>query len=358
MGKKILYAASNMQHVNNFHNEYILALRNEGNEVLVMARGEGADFDVPFEKKFFSPKNKTARKCIKDILAKESFDTVILNTSLAAFHIRLALAKRNRPRVVNFVHGYLFSKDVHFIKRCALLLAEKLCASKTDSIITMNRFDYEAAIKYKLCKGQVYNSLGMGASPRSIEESSLSVRDELAIGDRFLLLFVGELSKRKNQEFLIRSMPDIIAHIPDATLLLVGEGDERQSLELLVKELSIEANVIFAGARRDVARIMRECDLYVSAATIEGMPFNVLEAMAERRTVLISDIKGHQDIIEEGIDGYLYKLNKREAFVKSVIEIYSDNKIESSAIYRKYLKYSKDEVFSKTLEVIRKAADL
>ena len=50
---KILYAASNMTHINNFHLGYIEALRGSGHTVSVMARGEGADYDIPFEKKFF-----------------------------------------------------------------------------------------------------------------------------------------------------------------------------------------------------------------------------------------------------------------------------------------------------------------
>ena len=60
--KKILYAASNMTHINNFHLDYIKALREEGYDVTVMARGEGADIDMPFEKKLFSPKNTACRR--------------------------------------------------------------------------------------------------------------------------------------------------------------------------------------------------------------------------------------------------------------------------------------------------------
>ena len=62
---KILYAASNMSHINNFHLPYIDVLKKDGNEVLVMARGEGADFDIPFEKKIFSRANSRCRKMIR-----------------------------------------------------------------------------------------------------------------------------------------------------------------------------------------------------------------------------------------------------------------------------------------------------
>ena len=94
---KILYTASTMSHINNFHIDYIEALRKEGHTVLVMARGEGADFDIPFEKKIFSRKNTECRRNIRKILIREKFDAIILNTTLAAFHIRLACPKKNRP---------------------------------------------------------------------------------------------------------------------------------------------------------------------------------------------------------------------------------------------------------------------
>ena len=115
--KKIIYAASVMEHINNFHLDYISALREEGNEVLVMARGNGADFDIPFEKKLLSPKNRECRKLIRGIIKRERPDVVILNTSLAAFHIRLACPMRNRPRIINIVHGYLFSEHTSSLKR-------------------------------------------------------------------------------------------------------------------------------------------------------------------------------------------------------------------------------------------------
>ena len=53
---------------------------------------------------------------IRGIFANERFDAVVLNTTLAAFHIRLAMPRKNRPRVLNLVHGYLFSEHTGFIK--------------------------------------------------------------------------------------------------------------------------------------------------------------------------------------------------------------------------------------------------
>ena len=359
MGKKILYVASNMQHVNNFHLDYISALRSEGHDVSVMANGDGADFNIPFTKKFFSSENRRARKMIREIILREGFDAILLNTTLAAFHVRLALPRKNRPRVVNFVHGYLFSSDVGLIKRLVLIACECITAPRTDSVIVMNRYDENAARRFRLCRTDVHFSLGMGASPRKLMSGRVSVRDEYGLHGKFMLLFVGELSARKNQELLIRSMPRILARIPNACLVLVGTGDKSDEFSSIAASLGISDKIILAGSRRDAGDVMRECDLYVSAATIEGMPFNVIEAMAERCTVLASRIKGHVDIIEDGKDGFLFSLGNTDELVDRITEIKEGTaSLDPELVYNKYLKYSKHNVFDDTLGIIKKSLNL
>ena len=165
-----------MSHINNFHMPYIEALRAEGHEVFIMARGEEADFDIPFEKKTVSRKNLALRKQIRTIVKLNKFDVIVLNTALAAFYIRLALPKKKRPRVVNIVHGYLFGSNTGFIKRNVFLFCEKITKSKTDSIIVMNREDFRIAKNFDLSLGRVRSSLGMGASVKPMEMSEKAVR--------------------------------------------------------------------------------------------------------------------------------------------------------------------------------------
>ena len=120
--KKILYAAGTIGHINNFHLPYIKKLRSEGHEVTVMARGKGADIDMPFEKKMLSPKNLLCAFKIRGILKRGKFDTVILNTTLAAFDVRFLMPRHKRPKVINFVHGYMFSPKPKELTAASLVL--------------------------------------------------------------------------------------------------------------------------------------------------------------------------------------------------------------------------------------------
>jgi len=133
---KILYAAGTMEHIRSFHLPYIDALRRDGNEVLTMARGKDADFDISFVKKMFSLKNLACQRKIKKILKAEKFDAIILNTTLAAFNIRAALPRRNRPKVINFVHGYMFPAEIKSLKDKIFLFSEKLFISEIQASFT------------------------------------------------------------------------------------------------------------------------------------------------------------------------------------------------------------------------------
>lgn len=355
---KILYAASVMTHINNFHMQYIAKLREDGYDVRVMARGDGADYNVPFDKKLISSSNKACRAEIKRIIEREGFDIIILNTSLAAFHIRLCLPKENRPRVVNIVHGYLFSKHTGFLKRRLLLRAEKMVAKRTDAIIVMNEDDRVIAEKNKLCLGKVYVSRGMGASVKPEITPCDSIRQELMCKDKYVLAFVGELSARKNQAFLINAMNAIKDKIPNAVLWLVGDGKEKDKLMTLAERVDLTSSVFFLGQRRDACDIMRACDLYVSASSIEGMPFNIIEAMGCGKCVLASDIKGHTDLIEDGKTGFLFDFGNMRRFVDKVAAIHDGTlSVDTEAVLERYGDFANDNVFRETYNIIRESFD-
>ena len=354
---KILYAASTISHINNFHKSYIEALRRDGNEVLVMAKGEGADFDIPFVKKMLSPKNSSCRKQIKKIVKDGGFDAIILNTSLAAFHIRMAIPKKERPRVINIVHGYLFEEKSSSLKKHILLLCEKILADKTDSILVMNKEDLSIAATSKLSLNPPVEILGMGAKTAPPKATSDEIRALMQSKDCFVMAFVGELSDRKNQRMLIEALPEIKTQIPRATLWLIGEGDKKADLIELAEKLKLSDSVVFAGRRDNPCDFIRASDVYVSASKIEGMPFNIIEALGTGKTVICSDIKGHRDLINDGEEGYLYPVDDTQAFASKVLDVYNGAAPSEEKIAAMYSKYEFSNVFDSTYLAIREALE-
>ena len=303
---KILISASNMVHINNFHRPYIEKFKENGHNTLILSCGEGADFNIPFKKSVLSIKNLFLVPKIRKILKKEKLDAVYLHTTLAAFFVRLAMkGLKNRPYVVNTVHGYLFSKDTSKSKRSIYLLCEKLLKKQTDDIVVMNREDYDIAINNKLCLKNVYFCNGMGVKfpdLPSVEKST---------AEKTRLVFVGEISKRKNQELLVKAL----AYLPNHTLTLVGDGTERKNIEKLAEKLNVSERLHITGFTKNVYEYLLNSDIYVCASQIEGLPFNIMEAMHANMPIVASDIKGNRDLLPNEC---LYPFGDIEQFVDKI----------------------------------------
>ncbi|MBR5342343.1 MAG: glycosyltransferase [Oscillospiraceae bacterium] len=315
MKPKLLYAASSYIHLMNFHLPYLRAFRERGWEVHALCadpKGEIPFADrtitAPLRKKMSAPENFIAASRIRSLVKDEGYALVIVHTSLAAFFVRLALkGLRQRPRLINMVHGYLFDDDTPAPKRQILLAAEKMTAPQTDLLITMNRWDHELAQKQRLAAREVFVP-GVGvdfsrfatASP----EAGARLREALGIpAEDYVLLCAAELSGRKSQPVLIRAL----SALPEKVrLVLAGSGAEQENCMALAKELGLEERVLFPGHVGNIGDWYAMADAVATASRIEGLPFNVMEAMVLRKPVVASRVKGHEDLIEDGRTGLLY----------------------------------------------------
>ncbi len=352
--RKVLYVASTASHLRRFHQPYIEGLKADF-DVFTMANGEGVDFNVPFQKSFFSLKNLGAVWSIRRILRRGRFDAVILNTSLAAFLVRVAMiGLRQRPSVLNIVHGYLFDLPLKGGKDRLMLLCEQMTARYTDEIAVMNEADLKIAEKYRLAKGEIHFIRGMGYTLNQKGfEPDLALRETIAPTDEPLLTFVGELSARKNQSFLIRCVDRLRSKGISVRLMLVGEGSARGELETLIQMLGLSDQVILLGNHEPVLPYLSITDLYVSASRIEGLPFNVMEAMACGLPMILSDCKGQSDLLASDSDR-LYPVGDEIAFCELVEQaLKSDSLGVGTIVYGTLEAYTLESVFRENLNMMK-----
>ena len=352
---KILYAASTASHLERFHQPYLQALRKEAS-VFTMATGDGVDFPILFDKRFFSISNLRSILQIRKILKHERFDALLLHTTLAAFLIRMALiGLRHRPYVLNVVHGYLFGITQRGMKDRVLLFCEKLLKRQTDSIAVMNAEDWNLAKVHRLCRGKVYFLRGMGAP---IEEAAPcpeeALRERLSLRSTdFVCTFVGELSGRKNQIFLIRATKLLRDRSIPCKLVLVGEGSEREALETEIRKLGLEQNVILAGSQSPVLPYLSMTHLYVSASQSEGLPFNIMEAMACGLPILASKTKGQTDLLKD-VEDALYPPDDMTAFCDAAERIYRSGQLGvGNMSYPTLKQYLLPSVFEENLKILK-----
>lgn len=328
-----------MVHINNFHREYIDSFKNEGNEVLVLASGEGADINIPFKKRAFSLKNALLSLKIRKIIKQERPDVIYLHTTLCAFWVRMALkGMKKRPLVVNTVHGYLFGSGYGKLHNKIYLLCEKILKKQTDSIVVMNGEDEKIAKENSLCLGTVYKINGMGINflKKEIPKATPAFPPRK-------LIYVGEISKRKNQIMLVRALE----YLPECHLTLVGDGGEREKIEKYARTHNLSDRLTVTGFTKDVGEYMKEADLYVSASTTEGLPFNILEALKSELPIVASHVKGQSDLLPSEC---LYEMNDIDTFV-SLVENAKPMSVDIS-------KYEIQNVLNENMEIYKSCAHI
>ncbi|MDD0852544.1 glycosyltransferase [Halobacteriovorax sp. GB3] len=99
---------------------------------------------------------------------------------------------------------------------------------------------------------------------------------------------------------------------------IAGDGDQKEELKSLVKELELQEETVFLGNVDDVAGLLSKTDLFVSSSKGEGLPYSILEAMAANCKILCSNVTGHKDLLS----GHnLYDLGNYESFKDSILKV-------------------------------------
>ncbi|RGX56021.1 glycosyltransferase family 1 protein [Anaerotruncus sp. AF02-27] len=331
--KKVLFCASTVSHIKNFHLPYLRAFEERGWEVWVAAgTAEPVPFaghvvELPFCKRLMSPRNLLAILRARRLLKREGFDLVSAHTTLAGAVIRAAvLTMRKRPRVAYTCHGYLFSDKG--VRKWIYLLPEILCARVTGTLMVMNREDRALARKYHLCRGRLVPIPGMGFDgarfvPLPAAKRLENRREQGFLDSEVLFIYAAEFSKRKNQRLLLEGFAKALPEMPRAKLLLAGNGEELENCRKFAQKLQIENAVHFLGSVADMAALYPLCDAVVSTSRSEGLPFHLMEAMSCGLPAAVSDIKGHRELVDAGKTGFLFPSENGDLLAKALLELYN-----------------------------------
>lgn len=135
---------------------------------------------------------------------------------------------------------------------------------------------------------------------------------------------VGRLVERKGQFDLLRAWPRVRESHPDAHLVVVGHGPEREALEALAADLGVAASVRFTGARDDVPAVLDLLDVFAFPSHWEGHPGALLEAMAAGLPVVATRASGNDELVTDGETGLLVPPRNPAALADGIDALLSD----------------------------------
>ena len=174
------------------------------------------------------------------------------------------------------------------------------------------------------------NAVNPEAFPLILQaDRELQIR--LGLQDAFTLGFIGSFYAYEGLDTLVAALPQLLRVEPRARLLLVGGGFEEARLKQQVNQLGLNDKVIFAGRvpHGDVARYYSVVDLLVyprkSIRLTESVtPLKPLEAMAQGRLLIASDVGGHRELINDGETGFLFRPERPDELVQAVSRVLAE----------------------------------
>jgi len=163
--------------------------------------------------------------------------------------------------------------------------------------------------------------------PRRVEGN---LREELGIPPAAPVFGTVSVFRRlKGHQFLLEAAVEILRAVPDAKLILAGEGPQEGNIRKKIEETGIGPAVILPGFREDVPRVLNTLDVFVFPSLQEALGTAILEALAMGKAVVASRVGGIPEVVEEGKTGFLVEPEQPAAIAEKVILLLRNPELRS-----------------------------
>jgi phosphatidylinositol alpha-1,6-mannosyltransferase len=247
---------------------------------------------------------------LKKIIRKEGITTAAFGAAAPLGLLSAGMKRAGVVRTVALTHGH----EVWWAKVFPFNLLLRRIGSTVDVLTYLGEFTRSAISKGLTAKAQasmVKIAPGIDVE-HFIPTDATVLRNSLGLSDKKVIVSVGRLVHRKGQDHLIEAMPEILKSIPQAHLLLVGEGPYREHLQTLVKKHNLEASVTFIGRiqYKDLPTYICVGDIFAMPSRsrlmgleVEGLGIVYLEASSCGLPVLAGDSGGAPDALVQNETG-------------------------------------------------------
>jgi len=226
--------------------------------------------------------------------------------------------------LVQTVHGMgeRFAGWKHLRMKAYLALDRYVARKHFDRIITVSE-DIQQQLRAIYPPDRivtVHNAVDRNALESS--RSGHDLRAELGFEpDQILVGAAGRLVPVKGLDILIKASRRIIDKIPEVRLVLAGDGPQRAELEEQVHMSGLKGKVVLTGFREDIVDLLADLDLFVMSSHHEGIPMVLLEAMALKRPVVVTDVGGIREVVRDCESGLLVAPGEARGFADACLRV-------------------------------------
>ena len=276
-------------------------------------------------------------RAVARIVKEREIKTIAFGAAAPLGWMSSALRKAGAERIVALTHGH----EVWWAKVFPFNLILRRIGSTTDSLTYLGEFTRTAIVKSLTPKSAAaMQKIAPGIDIEHFKAlDATALRQSLGLAEKKVIVSVGRLVHRKGQDFLIKSMPQILKQVPSAHLLLVGQGPYRERLEKLVTKRSLQKSVSFIGRiqYKDLPGYICVGDIFAmpsrsrfAGLEVEGLGIVYLEASACGLPVIAGTSGGAPDAVIEGVTGFVVDGTNTEEIAHRAIQLLLDEKLRNS----------------------------
>jgi len=277
------------------------------------------------------------------------------------------LVKKIKPDVLNghwapsygfysamtFFHPFLLTvwgSDVLLMPKRAMIAKKtaELALKKADLVMVDSEVQRTEAVKLGCNPGKIVSfPWAVDLNKFNSEVKGEEVRKKLAVEGNPVIFCARQHEEKYGVEYFIESIPYVVKKVPDTRFVIGGVGPLTEKYVKKVEEKGLSKYVRFVGriSHEEMPEYMAASDVYVSPSFSNGSSATLLEAMACGKPVVVSDILGNREWVENGENGFTVPIRDPYAIASAIINLLKDNKLMSFFGRRNQ-------------EVVRKRADL
>ena len=249
---------------------------------------------------------------IKSLVKKNKNSIFYLHTPLSSHIFRIFTIFYNL-KIAYFVHGFRFTFKTNLLKKFLFSWVEKILSKKTDLIITINNEDYQFSKNYLLGKNSTYKLKGVG-----LDLIKRKIRKKKNITK---IIVIAAFKKSKGYNEILKLAKQINGQ--KFKIDCYGYGDLRKYNS--IKQSKNLKNISFKKFDKNLKKKIKKYDLLLHLSEREGLPVSVMECLMEGLPVICKNIRGNNDLIKDGYNGFFVKSFK-EAILK-IFYLSMENKV-------------------------------